>query len=283
WVYNYSFKKIKLNANKLINNFNSELDKLQNIEPSIRQSKANSDPAYINWSRKLRRYLKNGQYLENEGDLLSVMYRPFTKKNIFYNREIIEKPGRTVQMFGEKNLAIVIPGKGSSKDFSAFVVNCLPDTNLLDATPKVFFIDDFSLEDTLIDDTNNISQVTMELFQMNREDIFSYVYGILHSKEFRILYSDDLNKKDLRIPLVKNHEAFSKVGSELIHLHTKYESIEAYSNINVKYKSEKPSYKVQKMKFAKERNKEGKLVNDKSTIIFNKDITIKGIPEKAYE
>lgn len=64
-------------------------------------------------------------------------------------------------------------------------------------------------------------------------------------------------------------------------LHLNYEEVPVYEGVDVNI-SKNPSYKVAKMKFAKKRDGNGKSVNDLSTIIFNNDITISNIPEKAY-
>ena len=82
-------------------------------------------------------------------------------------------------------------------------------------------------------------------------------------------------KKDLaRIPIVKHKEKYVEVGKKLMDLHLNYEDVAPYDDVDV-ICGDNPSYRVKKMKFGK-----GK---DKSTIIFNDDITIKNIPDKAYE
>ena len=56
-----------------------------------------------------------------------------------------------------------------------------------------------------------------------------------------------------------------------------------YEDIDIESK-DNPSYEVKKMEFDKIKNIEtNKKEKDRSTIIFNTDITIKNIPEKAYE
>ena len=90
-------------------------------------------------------------------------------------------------------------------------------------------------------------------------------------------------KKDLaRIPIVKNKERYVEVGQKLMDLHLNYEEVPVYDGVGITT-AKNPSYKVTKMRFAKKRDEKGKSVNDLSTIIFNSDITISNIPEKAYE
>ena len=62
-----------------------------------------------------------------------------------------------------------------------------------------------------------------------KEDIFYYVYGILHSPDYRIAFEADLKKMLQRLPLVDKADdfwAFSKAGRELANLHLNYETVE---------------------------------------------------------
>ena len=89
--------------------------------------------------------------------------------------------------------------------------------------------------------------------------------------------------KDLaRIPIVKNVKQYVTIGKQLIDLHLNYEQFPIYNDVDIKY-NRKPDYKVSKMKFAKKRNSDDKLENNRSTIIYNDSITISGIPDKAYQ
>ncbi len=114
---------------------------------------------------------------------------------------------------------------------------------------------------------------------ISKEDLFYYVYGILHSPEYRERYADNLSKELPRIPAVKkaaNFWAFSKAGRALADLHLNYETVEPYSlTIEVKGALTNADYRVEKMKFAKK--------GDKTTVIYNQRITLKGIPEAAWD
>jgi predicted helicase len=145
--------------------------------------------------------------------------------------------------------------------------------------------------------------------KVQREDIFYYVYGILHSKSYRETFEADLKKMLPRIPLVSDYEkfwAFSKAGRDLANLHLNYENIEAYPDTKVESvkqgifkipqdnysfndelmvadfgpnfsddQNEYDYYAVQQMKFPKK--------GEKGSIIYNDYHTISNIPEKAYE
>ena len=109
--------------------------------------------------------------------------------------------------------------------------------------------------------------------EVSKDDIFYYVYGLLHSTTYRIEFAADLKKMLPRIPKVKDFARFVEAGRKLADLHLNYETVEPYPLEEVG----EGSYRVQKMAFGKE----GK-DKDKSAIVYNSAITLKGIPEDAY-
>ena len=124
--------------------------------------------------------------------------------------------------------------------------------------------------------------------QISKEDLFYYVYGILHSPDYRERFADNLSKELPRIPAVKkavDFWTFSKAGRALADLHLNYETIEPYPlTIEAKGTLTGADYRVEKMKFTKKKDPEtGKSVNDRSTVIYNGKITLKGIPEAAWD
>src|SRR5699024_4146175 len=105
-------------------------------------------------------------------------------------------------------------------------------------------------------------------------DTFYYIYGVFHSPIYREKYSNDLKKGLPRIPVLKNKEKYVEIGRKLADLHLNYENVDIYNNINIE-SNPAPSYYVSKMRHPKK--------NERDKIIYNKDITISNIPEKAYK
>lgn len=105
---------------------------------------------------------------------------------------------------------------------------------------------------------------------------------MLNSREYQEKYANDLKKDLARIPIVKQKDKYVEVGKALMNLHLNYEEVPVYEAVTIT-PLVNPTYKVTKMRFAKTRDENGKSVNDRSTIIFNQDITISDIPEKAYQ
>ena len=127
--------------------------------------------------------------------------------------------------------------------------------------------------------------------KISKEDIFYYIYGLLHSEEYRERYADNLSKQLPRIPRMKTYAdfaAFSKAGRDLADLHLNYETVPMYQGVkfsgSLKGLKLAPQqiiggadedFRVVKMKFAKK--------DDKTKIVYNGKITVENIPEAAYD
>lgn len=119
--------------------------------------------------------------------------------------------------------------------------------------------------------------------EISKEDLFYYIYGLLHSEEYKTKYADNLSKELPRIPCVKkaaDFMAFSKAGRDLAHWHLNYETVAKYPVEFVGGKMaidmlEDKDFRVTNMKFASKA--------DKTTVIYNSKITMKGIPLEAYD
>ena len=119
--------------------------------------------------------------------------------------------------------------------------------------------------------------------ELTKEDIFYYVYGILHSPQYREEFQSNLEKDLPRIPLVTDFRVFSERGRQLATLHLTYENAEIYSTIafNGVNDGENPG-PVSKMKWGKVTDPTThKKVNDYTRLIYNDHVTITGIPADA--
>ncbi len=124
---------------------------------------------------------------------------------------------------------------------------------------------------------------------LTKEDLFYYIYGLLHSPDYRARYADNLNKELPRIPRVRSAKDFwhfSKAGRTLGDLHVDYETVPMYpaqiQGDNGKLSA--ADYRVEKMKFGKLAKKdENGRDKDLSTVIYNHRITVSGIPLEAYD
>ncbi|WP_312315023.1 type ISP restriction/modification enzyme [Streptococcus parasuis] len=275
WVYNFSKGQAENNSNKLISNYKSELERLQSVAGNERKSQLNRKDEFIKWSVKLEDSIKKSKEIQFVKDkIVKSLYRPFTKKSLYYDNDVIERPGQWYKKFGEKNLVIMTTGKGISREFSALVTNVMPNLHAMDTGQHFMRYDNEVDETQLFQSNDNMNPAFAEKLGLNLDDTFAYVYGLLNSRDYQEKYANDLKKDLARIPIVKHKEKYVEVGKALMDLHLNYEEVPVYDDVEIQF-SAQPSYKVTKMKFIKK--------GDRSAIVFNNEITIKNIPEKAYE
>lgn len=312
WVFNFSKKTITQKLNEMINFFNDEVDRYKNFcketssKPDVKTF-VKKDKTKISWGGRSWRssFGRFEKHVFNPDELGVSLYRPFTKiwhyKSKKFNHSFYSIPS-IFPSSNYENLAICLT-MGSSKGFSVLMTDSPPDLHLIGDAQcfPFYFYDSIQSESRsdLFSRDENYSELTRQdgitnnaLAHFNKnypsalitkEDIFYYIYGLLHSEEYRQKFADNLSKQLPRIPCVKKIEdfwAFSKAGCSLSKLHVNYEAVKPYSvdfNIgNAAVKRLKDSdFKVTKMKFS---NKA-----DKSVVVYNHIITMTNIPLEAYE
>ena len=141
--------------------------------------------------------------------------------------------------------------------------------------------DDYIRHDAITDYIFNLAQNQYGK-EVTKEDIFYYVYGFLHSPQYRETFAADLKKMLPRLPLVEDPSdfwSFSQAGRKLAYLHLNYETVPPHSAVTeiatTNLDDAFDFYKVQKMKFPAK--------DQKDTIIYNSRITLQNIPPEAYE
>ncbi len=301
WVYGFSKNELSNNLKSMISFYNAQVNSTKGLENKV----YSTDSKKISWTVNLKKDADK-ELLHNffENDFIETVYRPFTKEYSYYNRDFIERPGQWSSLFPtdkHNNFVICLSGIGSIKNFTAYISDKVSDYQLEfnnQCFPLYWYEENkedqhtFDFEEGNADDkyirhdgiTDWILKQARNIYEksVEKEDIFYYVYGFLHSKEYRETYSADLKKMLPRIPLVDKKEdfwAFSKAGRDLADLHLHYETVEPMEGLDVKFTGdmgdEYEYFSVEKLRFpAKDK---------KDTIIYNNHITISGIPEKAYE
>ncbi len=316
--------------NNMITFYNSEVQRFNNayghFDSRIRKNAVdnfvNVDAKKISWSSSLKEEFVRGKISEFESNCsVQSLYRPFTKQWLYYNRIFNERTYQMPRIFpmGQvvENKVIQITGIGVN-GFSTLMIKDLPDVNAMAASqcfPRYFYEEttisknknkkqshlftDFTEANTTagLQKRDGITDAGLAHFKaaypnetITKDDLFYYVYGLLHSEGYRSRYADNLSKELPRIPCVKSAEDFWKfvtAGRKLGHLHVNYETVEPYP---VTFKKGNPKltdisnpekfYYVTEMKFAKIKNSKEK---DKSTVIYNSNITMTDIPLEAYE
>lgn len=271
-----------------------------------------TDPKKISWTRATKNAVGRGASYPYRTDAATrALYRPFSKQWLYFDRQFNEMVYQMPKIFPDEsveNWVICAVGRGATKDFSALIADTLPDYEMIskgqcfplytyekkeeDASPHadMFSSGEQATHGAYVRRENIPDEMLAEFRKcyaasrgadITKLDIFCYVYGVLHSPEYKKRFEADLKKMLPRIPFARDFWAFSKAGRELAQWHLNYEKVEPYP---LQQSSEhldlgdKELYQVRKMTFGKTNGKE-----DKSTIIYNSKIRLGGIPPEAYE
>ncbi len=299
WVYNFSRVALEHNVTSMIDfyNFNViELQQERRLNPNCStNSIIHRDPSKISWTRNLyKNFEKAKSYTFSSENIKIALYRPFCRQNLYFSRNFNEYVNQWPYLFPTsqtKNLVICVSGIGVTKDFSTIITDCIPDLELIGKSqcfPLYYYKKTTTDHDVLFsgshEEYNRYSGITDFIMEQTRmlnpkishEDVFYFVYGYLHSPDYRQRFSNDLKKSLPRIQLPEDYEtfkAFSEAGRELADLHLHYETGDLPKDVRV-VGAEFNHFRVEKMRFLDK--------GDKSTIVYNNYIRIKKIPDKAY-
>lgn len=303
WVYGSSIKKVRNNVIKLISTYNGELDS------NVSLKNVDRDPARIKWTADLEKSFSKAKRLKfDPAAFRQSIYRPFEKSNLYYDGSLIERASGFVEV-PQDSPVICLSGKGARSGFSALMVTGIPNYDLVEKSKcfPLYVYQDLQPDQGLfasVGDTLNgptykdaISDEGLAHFQavypgeaISKEDLFYYIYGLLHSPDYRDRFSNNLGKQLPRIPAVKSFSDFAvfrDAGRALGNLHVNFETVEPYMVIfkegdhrliSEAEANPKKFYRVNKMRFGGKGKKW-----DRSTVIYNENITMQNIPVEAYD
>ncbi len=301
WVYNFSPNALTQNVQKCIDTYNADLKRFnerfreafkqrtakdKGIKPADRYKHLNdqeitTDKTKIAWTDDLKNHLiKNTNLPESSEKRVRLsLYRPFNKQWLYWDKDWINRRRQFSKIFPDKSARNVVinTGAGNGKDFSALVSDFISDYVLISSNQAypLYYYDDLGNR------YNAISGYALNLFRrhykdnaITEEEIFYYIYAILHHKGYLEKYKNSLAKEASRVALSEDFKELSMFGKELGKLHLNYESGEMHTS--VKYTTLMNAgmegyYDVVKM------TKKG------DSILYNQNITITKIPQKAFD
>ena len=299
WVYNFNSKSVASNMMNMIAFYNTESQRYKEACNDLPKNKwpnidnfLDNNPKNISWNRSLKNDLGKMRLFQFDEKCIYVgLYRPFTKQILYFSRTFNDMVYQMPRLFptpAHSNVVISLTGLGITKPFSALITNIIPDIQLHangQCFPLYYYEPDtkngFQRLDAITDWALKLFHAKYQDPKITKEDIFYYIYGLLHSPDYRQKYEANFKKMLPRVPFIADFWLYSKVGRDLAEWHLNYETIEPFALTetckNPNLEPEK-LYKVQQMKFAKN----GK-VAEKSTIVYNEQITLSGIPLEVYE
>ncbi|ODT75598.1 MAG: hypothetical protein ABS76_33850 [Pelagibacterium sp. SCN 64-44] len=315
WCFNASRSALEKNIDRTAGYFNERLAEWQTAKLNSPSTSPGpyiaENPAEISWSAGLKADFARERPLDpRAGEFVSSSYRPFFKEWLYYSRRLNERVYQMPQIFpdaGARNRVITLSGTGGRAGLSVLMVDVIPALHVAAMDGSQCFplklyeqvqSDNgglFAGEAARIETRDGVTDDALAHFraawpgeQVSKEDLFYYIYGLLHSPDYRQRYADNLLKELPRIPALKKAEdyrAFRDAGRKLADLHVNYESVEPYpvtirqGDLRLANVADPESfYRVTKMKFGGT----GK-TKDRSTVLYNDRITMQDIPLEAYD
>ena len=305
YIYNFSRKTCAENARLMIEEFRAALAELEEHPSAVQVKEAVAQHgANIHWDRELENNLRRKKKIVYSPDRVwQTQYRPFVKQRCYVDYALVNNKYQQDSIFPEAdtdNRAICVPGIGSTKPFSALMVDAMPDLHFLafgQCLPRYRFerphipIEGglFNTEPEKIRKVDNISNQALDQFRkryrdptIEKDGIFHYAYGVLHAPDFLEAFPNALAKELARIPLAEDFWSFAEAGRTLGELHVGYENCPEFS-LELEFSGTGDPNPEHFRLGSRPMRYGGKRENaDKSVLIVNDYVRLSGIPNPAH-
>ena len=285
WAYNFDRNALTKNVQSMSATYNAEVDrwkrtksKAVNIDDFVTY-----DNARISWSRDLKVKLKRGTITEyEEHKVRTSLYRPFTKSNLYFDRIMNDVVYMFPSIFPiletEKENKVIWLKVGREWSMFPLMTNRISDV-LPQGGSQCFPF--YTYDENGTNRRENITDWALAHFRkhykddtITKWDIFHYTYGLLHHPDYREKYEANLKRDLPHIPYTQDFWGFAKAGERLAEIHVNYESQPEYTNLKFIQNPDLPlDWCVEKMKLSR----------DKTQIVYNKFLTIDGIPSQVFD
>ncbi|MEZ4528950.1 MAG: type ISP restriction/modification enzyme [Desulfobacterales bacterium] len=165
----------------------------------------------IKWSATLKARLKRQERIKPDAEKIRpAVYRPFVKKFLYDESLLIDRPGLFKQIFHEdKDNKIILFKTGSEWNFFVLAIDRIHDL-LPQGGSKSLPLYRYETDGSRIE---NITDWGLQQFanhyndaDITKENIFYYVYAVLHSPAYRKKYEQNLKRELPRIPFYDNFQ-----------------------------------------------------------------------------
>lgn len=228
WVHDFDFKTLGKKINFLLEEYHSDLKK--------KALKKNNLSGRIKYTRDLVKKLQKGIKLNfNTEKIISSLYRPFTKKYLYYDNDLNEMQYQMPTFFplnNAQNKIIIINNSANRKPYTCFSsqyvfnnnfngdpMECLPLYRYTEKGERIENITDWGQEQFV----NHYKDK-----KIKKEDIFHYTYAVLHNPAYRKKYELNLKREFPHLPFYKNFRQWAEWGKALMDLHIHYEDAKPF-------------------------------------------------------
>jgi predicted helicase len=289
WIYAFDKQQLANRIEQFTEFYNAQLlrwerrkDKTISIDDFVQY-----DDTKIKWSRNLKRDFQRGRVAEfSEQAIRSAFHRPFTKLYLYFADMLVDERGINGQFFPKptieaENRVIVVSDIGHRSPFSVIMTNAIADYHLLATSDAFQCFPFYTYNEDGSNRRENITDWALTQFQaqhgvgVTKWEIFYYIYGLLHSPEYRAKYAQNLKRDLAHIPFVpfEAFTAFVKAGRALAALHVGYEQAGEYPLRHIENRNVPWTWRVERMR----------LSADKTQLVVNEALTLADIPQAAFE
>ncbi len=307
WVYSFDRAQLHQRMLDMTVFYEQQRQQVSDGEISAGQASRNDAPTQIKWTAGLRDKLRRTlEIYHDPGNGRTSMYRPFTKQYVYFEPKYIERVYRIPAMFPTAtapNQVIGTTGRGETVDFSTLITDTIPNLHLVSSaqwfsrwryeahephSPDAWTQTNNTGLETVpgYRRVDNITDWCLQKFRgqypalhITKDDIWYYLYGLLHAPDYRERYQADLSKDLPRITFATDFGAFRDAGAALAQLHLGYETCPEYELPVEVSRVGLGAYQLsdQKMSWGGTRKEP-----DRSVLHVTPAVTLRGIPETAH-
>ena len=266
WVYDFAPDNLMVKARFFADTYNRLLD----------AGDASYDPV-IKWSRNLRRHFQSGRDIEYDaGKVIRSAFRPFVTKLYFADPVMSNDLTRShYEMFGpdlqQPNKVINICVNG--KDFYALATDKHCDFHFAGDT-QCLPLYRYTADGQRV---SNITEWGRRQFRehygddsISDEDIFAYIYAMLHDPAYQQRYEIDLRREFPRVYFQPDFGWWAQQGRRLLDLHLGFETVEPWPLERVDKPGVQPGRAILRAEFEGNR------------IILDERTTLTNVPNEVW-
>lgn len=271
WVFDFDDAQLTIRVKDLIAFYESKRRQVEQGKLSFEDATRNDELRRFKWHRELKdRLRRNRELTFQRGQFRTSMYRPYLLKTLYFDDILISQQLQIPHMFPSPeatNRIIGVTGRGGTNPFSALMVSVIPEYLLIFsgqwfARWRYEPIDKAAKQSPLLPEAaggdansvpgyrrvDNLTNWGLQQFRarypalhVTKDDVWHYIYGLLHAPDYREKYRADLSKDLPRIPFAPDFAAFCQAGEQLAALHLGYETCEQYDlRVEVSDKADNP-------------------------------------------
>ncbi len=313
WIYSFDQKQLNRRIRNMTVFYEHRRRQVAEGEMTVQQAGRNDAPTHIKWTRGLRYRLQRQEPLTVKESCFQLgIYRPFVKQYVYFDAQHIEMALRIPAMFptpAASNQVIGVTGRGATTPFSCLITDFVPDLELVSKAQwfarwryelldcyrqnlyptlrggggaehsEAIIVDGYLQVDNITDWCAQQFRTQYPDLVITKDDIWHYVYGLLHAPDYRERFKADLSKDLPRILFAPDFGAFRDAGAELAALHLGYETCPEYELPVAIDRTGDGVYRLsdRKMQWGGTRKDP-----DRSVLHVTNAVTLRGIPDAAH-